>query len=186
MKKIINLSLSLIILLSYSCNTVKIPKGEEAVLIPCSGNNFLPDDNFYRSSGDGVAASVSNAESIAMANALQNFTIEYESVISAVVDNYFKADQQNFNINNANSFEQLGRIVASNIVKGAKRICSQATRINDGGNQNGLYKFYLAYEFSHDNFIEELDNATSEQNINVDFEKFREVYNKEIENKIND
>ena len=87
MKKIINLSLSLIILLSYSCNTVKIPKGEEAVLIPCSGNNFLPDDNFYRSSGDGVAASVSNAESIAMANALQNFTIEYESVISAVVDN---------------------------------------------------------------------------------------------------
>ena len=132
MKKIINLSLSLLILLSYSCNAVKIPKGEEAVMIPCSGNNFLPDDNFYRSSGDGVAASVSNAESIAMANALQNFTIEYESVISAVVDNYFKADQQNFNINNANSFEQLGRIVASNIVKGAKRICSQATRINDG------------------------------------------------------
>ncbi len=59
-----------------------------------------------------MAASVSNAESIAMANALQNFTLEYESVVSAVVDNYFKATQQNFDVNNVNSFEQLGRVVA--------------------------------------------------------------------------
>ncbi len=180
MNKLFKISSIITIFLIAGCNTMKIPKGEEAVIIPCSGSNFLPDDNFYRSSGDGVAASVSNAESIAMANALQNFTLEYESVVSAVVDNYFKATQQNFDVNNVNSFEQLGRVVASNVVKKAKRICSQATRITDGGSQNGLYRFYLAYEFSHDNFIEELTNASSEQEINIDFDKFREVYNQEI------
>ena len=180
MKNLVKLISLLFILILSSCNTMKIPKGEEAVIIPCTGSDFLPDDSFYRSSGDGIAASVSNAESIAMSNALQNFTIEYESVVSAVVDNYFKSSQQNFNVNNVNSFEQLGRIVASNIVKDAKRICSQATRINDGGPQNGLYRFYLAYEFSHDNFIQELSQASSEQEINIDFEKFREVYDQEI------
>ena len=185
MKTYIKINLLLLALLIGSCNTMKIPKGEEAVIIPCTGNKFLPDDNFYRSSGDGVAASVSNAESIAMANALQNFTIEYESVVSAVVDNYFKASQQNFNVNNINSFEQLGRIVASNVVKDAKRICSQATRITDGGSQNGLYKFYIAYEFSHENFIEKLTEASSEKDINIDFDRFRQIYNQEI-NKTSD
>ena len=90
MKKYINIFSISVILIINGCSSIKIPKGEEAVIVPCTGSKFLPDDSFYRASGDGTAASVSNAESIAMANALQNFTLEYESVVSAVVDNYFK------------------------------------------------------------------------------------------------
>ena len=185
MTRILTILSLLLFITSISCNSLrKVPKGEIAITIPCSGNKYLPDNDFYRSSGDGTAASVSNAESIAMANALQNFTIEFESVVSTVIENYFKATQVDFDINNQNRFEQLGRIVASNTVKNAKRICAQATRITQVGPQQGLYKYYLSYEFSHDGFIESLKASVSEEDQEIDFERFKEVYTKEIEKKI--
>ena len=179
----------LIVLITYGCkSTNKVPAGEVAITIPCSDEKLMSDADFYRSRGDGVGASVSNAESIAMANALQNFTIEFESVVSSVLDNYFKATQSDFDVKNQNRFEQLGRIVSSNTVKGAKRICSQATRIIEDGPQKGLYRYYVAYEFAHENFIDSFKSKLSEEDeikIDYDYEKFREIYKSEISKKIN-
>ena len=166
----------------FNCGSSKkpIPKDEVEVSIPCSGEDFFSSDKYFRSNSIGESLDQMTAKKKAMSNAKAQLAGDIESTMKIVTDNYLKSAEFNNKEELLERFEQNARTVINQRLKGIKQICEKSTRVKS----TGKYKYYIAIELSGEELLTSYNEVLSkDQSLKIDYnyEKFKEVFNKEME-----
>ncbi|BAV94320.1 LPP20 family lipoprotein [Ichthyobacterium seriolicida] len=158
---------------------VIIPNDEIDVVIPCSGKEFFTDGNHFRSNSVGESLDQMVAKKKALANARQQLASDISTVIKSVTDNYVKSSEFNNKEEALERFEQNGRSVVSQQLRGVRQICEKPTRVKS----TGKYKYYVAIELSASDLVSAYNEVLSnDENLKVDYnyEKFKETFEEEM------
>ena len=163
------------------CKTSKpvVPKGEEAVELPCSGPEFFTKKGIIRASAVGESQDQMLAKKKAQANSREQLAATLNVTIKNVVDNYYSSKAIE-NVEQAKTrFEGLSRQVVEQQLSGVATICEKLTKT-----KTGTYKCYLAQELSGDDIVKGIGAKISgDEKLRLDFEyeKFRNEFNKEMD-----
>jgi len=162
-----------------SKKAVAPPSGETALTMYCSGPEYFSDAQYFRANNTGESPNQSMAKKKAMSNARLDLAQAIETTVKAVIDNYFSSYTSNANIEDKERFEGLSREVVNQKLNGIRTVCEQFTRTS-----NGNYKCYVAIELAGDEIANGMKNRISEDDklrIDFQYEKFKEEFNKEME-----
>lgn len=189
MKKITNMRntilVGLLVLSAASCRSKKeekpvdAPKGEVKVEVLCSGPNYFTDKDFFRANSVGESPNQANSKRMALSNARLELAGQIEVTLKAVIDNYFNDVNSSGKQEFIGKYEGLSREVINQSITGTKTICEELTKT-----ANGNYKTYVAIELNNDALINTLSKRISaDERLKVDYnyEKFKETFNKEME-----
>ncbi len=166
-----------------SCKSSKkasTPKGETAITMYCSGPDYFSNGDYFRARNLGESTSQSMAKKKAMSNARLDLAAAIETQVKAVIDNYFSSYTSGQDIEDKERFEGLSREVINQELNGIRTICEQFTKT-----ESGNYKCYVAIELAGDEILNGMKNRISEdEKLKIDFqyEKFKEEFEKEMEN----
>lgn len=163
-----------------SSKKVAAPEGETAITMYCSGPEYFSDDEYFRANNSGESTSQSMAKKKAMSNARLDLAAAIETKVKAVVDNYFSSYTSGQDIDDKERYEGLSREVINQELNGIRTICEQFTKT-----QTGNYKCYVAIELAGDEILNGMKNRISDdEKLKIDFqyEKFKEEFEKEMEN----
>jgi hypothetical protein len=166
-----------------SCKSSKnatTPKGETAITMYCSGPEYFSDNEYFRANNSGESTSQSMAKKKAMSNARLDLAAAIETQVKAVIDNYFSSYTSGQEIEDKERYEGLSREVINQELNGIRTICEQFTKT-----ESGNYKCYVAIELAGDEILNGMKNRISDdEKLKLDFqyEKFKEEFEKEMEN----
>lgn len=189
MRKITNMRntilVGLLVLSAASCRSKKeekpidAPKGEVKVEVLCSGPKYFTDKDFFRANSVGESPDQANSKRMALSNARLELAGQIEVTLKAVIDNYFN------DVNSAGKqeyiakYEGLSREVINQSISGTKTICEELTKT-----ATGKYKTYIAIELNNGALLSTLNNRISADDrlkVDYNYEKFKETFNKEME-----
>lgn len=181
-----NLSISSFVLFAFAgammfgCKSKqKLPKGETAINIPCSGSDFFTNNKFFRANSLGESQDLVASKKKALSNARGELAASIETTVKAVTDNYLNSREMNNKEEVEERFEQLNREIVNQRLQGIKTICEQQVKTGDG-----TYKTYIAIELSADDLVSSYNERLSKDErlkIDYDYEKFKETFDKEME-----
>ena len=168
-------------LILFSCGSSKkpIPKDEVDVVIPCSGEEYFSNDEYFRGNAIGESLDQMTAKKKALSNAKAQLAADIESIIKIVNDNYVKSAEFNNKEEALERFEGNIREVINKKLSGIKQICERATR----SRSTGRYKYYIAIELSGEDLVSSYNEVLSkEQSLKIDYnyEKFKKVFDEEM------
>lgn len=156
------------------------PVGETAIKEYCSGDEFFSDKKFFRANALGESSDQATAKKKAMANARADLASSLQTTIQGVIDNYVNSREYNNREEIEERFEGLTREVIDQNLRGVKTICSQPVMVNG----TGAYKYYIALELSGDDIVADYNaRITKDEQLKIDYdyEKFREIFDKEMD-----
>jgi hypothetical protein len=162
-----------------SSKKVAAPAGETALTMYCSGPEYFSDSEYFRANNSAESANQSMAKRKAMSNARLDLAQQIETQVKAVIDNYFSSYTSNENIEDKERYEGLSREVVNQKLNGIRTICEQFTQTASGN-----YKCYVAIELAGEEILNGMKNRISEDDklrIDFQYEKFKEEFNKEME-----
>lgn len=157
----------------------KAPKGEEEVLIPCSGLDYFSNDKYFRSNAFGESIDMMTAKKKAMSNAKAQLASDIQTTMKVVGDNYVKSSEFNNKEEILERFEENARTVVNQELRGVRTICEKMVKTPEG-----KYKSYLAIELSGEELLNRYSEVLSkDENLKIDYnyEKFKETFDKEME-----
>lgn len=160
---------------------VQAPEGEVLINEYCSGPEFFSDDEFFRANGLGESMDQATAKKKALSNARADLASAVNTTIKGTIDNYVNSREFNNREEVEERFEGLTREVIDQELKGTKTICQKAVKVTANGN----YKYYVALELSGQELLGKLNSRIGSDErlrIDYDYEKFKETFNKEMEN----
>lgn len=160
------------------------PVGETAIKEYCSGDEYFSDKKHFRANALGESTDQATAKKKAMANARADLASALQTTIEGVVDNYVNSREYNNREEVEERFEGLTREIIKQRLVGVKTICSQPVMVN----ATGKYKYYIALELSGDDIVADYNESLSEDEmlrIDYDYERFREIFDEEMENMSN-
>ncbi|MBX2943103.1 MAG: LPP20 family lipoprotein [Cyclobacteriaceae bacterium] len=173
--------------LIFSCRstqnqtTVEQPslsKGEEEVIIPCSGPEYFTDGEVFRANSIGESIDLSVSKRKAMTNARSQLAASIQTTVRMVTDNYVKSTENNNQEEIEERFESLNREVVSQELRGIRKICERYYRTTEG-----KYRTYVAIELSAqelvDAYYQRLQNSAS-LTIDFNYEKFKKALETEM------
>jgi len=155
------------------------PKGETAVVVPCSGTQYFTSKQFFRANSIGESQDQVTSKKKALANARAELASSIQTTVKAVTDNYVNSREMNNKEEVEERFEQLNREIVDQKLTGLKTICEQLMQT-----QQGTYKTYIAIELSADELVASYNERLSKDErlkIDYDYEKFKETFDKEME-----
>ncbi len=156
------------------------PAGETAIKEYCSGDEYFSDKKYFRSNALGESSDQATAKKKAMANARADLASSLQTTIEGVIDNYVNSREFNNREEIEERFEGLTREVISQTLSGVKTICSQPVMVNG----TGSYKYYIALELSGDDIVADYNERITKDErlkIDYDYEKFREIFEQEMD-----
>jgi len=156
------------------------PAGETALKEYCSGEEFFSDKKFFRANALGESSDQATAKKKAMANARADLASSLQTTIQGVIDNYVNSREFNNREEIEERFEGMTREVIDQNLRGVKTICSQPVMVNG----TGAYKYYVALELSGDDIVADYNERISKDErlkIDYDYEKFRNIFDQEME-----
>jgi hypothetical protein len=156
------------------------PEGEEVISVYCSGPEYFSDNEYFRANNVGESTSQSMAKKKAMSNARLDLAAAIETRVKAVIDNYFSSYTTSDAIQDAERYEGLSREVINQELSGIRTICEQFTKT-----KADTYKAYVAIELAGDEILNGMQKRISDdEKLKIDFqyEKFKNEFNKEMEN----
>lgn len=166
--------------LTVSCSKKSVmPKGEEEVVVPCSGPDFFTTNKFFRANSIGESSDQVTSKRKALANARAELASSIETTVKAVTDNYINSREFNNVEEIEERFEQLNREIVDQRLNGIKTICEKLVRTPDN-----TYKTYIAIELSADELVSSYNERLSKDErlrIDYDYEKFKETFEKEMQ-----
>jgi hypothetical protein len=157
----------------------KIPKGEVAVVVPCSGPEFFTNTKFFRANSIGESQDQVTSKKKALSNARAELASSIQTTVKAVTDNYTNSREMNNREEIEERFEQLNREIVEQQLAGIRTLCEQLVRT-----EAGTYKTYIAIELSADELVKSYNERLSKDErlkIDYDYEKFKETFDKEME-----
>ncbi|MCP4522067.1 MAG: hypothetical protein GY827_10315 [Cytophagales bacterium] len=165
---------------TFSCKSKKpiAPKGEQEIVVHCSGPDFFSNDKFFRANAVGESLDQATAKKKALANAKQQLASSINTTIKAVTDNYVNSREFNNKEEVLERFESLGREVINQELAGVRTICEKTFKTAEG-----KYKTYIAIEQSGEDLVEAINERLSKNQklqIDYDYEKFKKEFEKEM------
>jgi hypothetical protein len=157
----------------------KLPKGETAVTIPCSGPDYFTSNKYFRANSLGESSDLVVSKKKAMDNARAELAASIESTVKTVTDNYVNSREFNNKEDLEERFEQLNRTIVNQTLSGIKMICEKQVQTDKGG-----YRTYVAIELSASDIVQKYNENLSRDErlkIDYDYEKFKETFDKEME-----
>ena len=183
--KMKNLSIILLSVLLFSCSSSKkaaklTPYSETEVIIPCSGEDFFTNKDYFRANSIGESIDQVVSKKKALSNARADLAASVKVLVSAVVDNYVKSSEMNNQEQVEERFEGLNREIIKEELVGIKTICEKLTRTSDG-----KFKTYIAIELSAQKLVEKFHDRMMKDDlikIDYDYEKFKKTFENEMSN----
>ena len=185
MKRLLNISLALVLfggLGLTSCKSKKdqkAPAGETEIIVPCSGDDFFSNDQYFRANAMGESLDQAVSKKKAMSNARADLASAISTTIKGTIDNYVNSREFNNREEVEERFEGLTREVINQELAGVKTICEKMYTTSEG-----KYKTYVAIELPGDELISKMNERLSKDErirIDYDYEKFKEEFEKEMD-----
>lgn len=154
-------------------------KGETLIENYCSGPEYFSDGEYFRANNIGESVDQSMAKRKAMSNARADMAGQIEVVVSGTIDNYFESHEVNNTEEAKERYEGITREVFRQKLNGVRTICEKFTRTDQG-----KYKCYVAIELAGDEIMNAMNQRLSQDaktRLDYDYEKFKETYQKEME-----
>lgn len=185
-KKSLSITLGLALMLGLgSCGSKKEAtrsvkdQGEILLEVHCTGTDFQSDKNYFRASAIGESLDQMTAKKKAGANARAELATLIQSTVKGTIDNYVNSTEMNNVEQVEERFEGLTREVINQQLNNIKLICEKQTLTS-----KGKYKTYLAIEMSAGSLEKAINDKLSRSSklqVDYDYEKFKETFNKEME-----
>ena len=182
MKKLASLSLMLIAvaaLLMESCKgKEKLPKGEQEIIVPCSGPDYFTTNKYFRSNSIGESQDQVTSKKKALTNARNELAQSIQTTVKTVTDNYVNSREMNNREEVEERFESLNREVVDQTLSGVRTLCEKLVKT-----EQGTFKTYVALELSADELVSKYNERLSKDErlkIDYDYEKFKETFEKEM------
>jgi len=156
------------------------PAGETAIKEYCSGDEFFSDKKYFRANALGESSDQATAKKKAMANARADLASSLQTTIKGVIDNYVNSREFNNREEIEERFEGLTREVIDQNLSGVKTICSQPVQVN----ATGAFKYYVAIELSGADIAADYNERITKDErlkIDYDYEKFRAIFDQEMD-----
>lgn len=170
-------------LLTFGCKSKpKLPKGEEEIIIPCSGKDYFTTNKVFRSNASGESFDQMTAKRKALSNANDLMARSVQVTVKAVTDNYINSREFNNREEVEERYENLTREVVNQELKGVKTICEKLVKTSEG-----KFKTYIAIELSSEDLLEayneRMQKVSKEERLRIDYdyEKFKNTFEKEME-----
>jgi hypothetical protein len=168
-------------LMAFSCGgskkvAVTQMNGEVEVVTPCG--EFFTDKDFFRGVGIGQSKDMNTAREKARMNANAEMATSIFALTKRVAERYVN-DAGQTPADYAETFESLTREIVRQELNNVRVACNTTTKTPDG-----MYKCYMALEAAKDEVFEGLDRrARGNDKLKTlyDREKFREIYNQDME-----
>lgn len=183
MKKLANLSFILVavaaILIASCKGKEKLPKGEQEIIVPCSGPDYFTNNKYFRSNSIGESQDQVTSKKKALTNARNELAQAIQTTVKTVTDNYVNSREMNNKEEVEERFESLNREVVDQTISGVRTICEKLVRT-----EQGTYKTYVALELSADELVSKYNERLSKDErlkIDYDYEKFKDTFDKEME-----
>lgn len=157
----------------------KLPKGEEEVVVPCSGTEYFTTKSHFRSNSLGESMDQVTSKRRALTNARAELASSISTMVKTVTDNYVISREFNNKEEVEERFESLNREIVDQQLSGIRTICEKLVKTNQGN-----YKTYIAVELSADELVSAYNERLSKDErlrIDYDYEKFKETFDKEMD-----
>jgi len=154
--------------------------GEKLIEVYCSGPEFQSGDDYFRANSVGESADQATSKKKALSNAKADLAGFIETTLKSTFDNYIKDSEMNNVPEVLEKYEGLSREVVNQKLNGIKVICEKQTVT-----KNNTYKTYVAIELSGDDIASGMNDRLSTDDklfIDYNYEKFKETFDKEMEN----
>ncbi len=164
-----------------AAEAAKPPTGETEVKVLCSGPEFFTDEKNFRANNLGESMDQATAKKKALSNARADMASAINTQVKSVIDNYVNSREMNNKEEIAERFEGLTREVVDQKLTGTRTICEKMMKVEGSGN----YKCYVAIELSAQDLLAAYNERLSKDDklkIDYDYEKFKETFDKEMEN----
>jgi hypothetical protein len=162
-----------------SSQKVAVPAGETALTMYCSGDEYSSDSEYFRANNTGESPNQNMAKRKAMSNARLDLAQAIETHLKSVTDNYLIEHTSGQDMEFKQRMETLSREVVNQKLNGIRTICEQFTQTTSGN-----YKCYVAIELAGEELLNGMKNRIPEDDklrIDFQYEKFKEEFNKEME-----
>ena len=164
-----------------AAEAAKPPMGETEVKVLCSGPEYFTDEKNFRANNLGESMDQATAKKKALSNARAEMASAINTQVKSVIDNYVNSREMNNKEEVAERFEGLTREVVDQKLTGTRTICEKMMKVEGTGN----YKCYVAIELSAQDLLAAYNERLSKDDklkIDYDYEKFKETFDKEMEN----
>ena len=156
------------------------PGEEIKITLYCSGAKYQNSKEFFRGSATGNSLSMETAKKKAMSNTRNYIASNINTTVKAVTDNYTNSRTFNNREEVEERFEFLSREVVNQELQGLEVICEEVTQ----NSADRKYTYYIAMQLSGADLLEKVNERISNDErlkIDYDYEKFKETFNKEME-----
>lgn len=157
------------------------PSGETEVKVMCSGPEFFTNDKVFRQNAVGESLDQMTSKNKALSAARGLLAADINTQVKRVIDSYVNSREMNNREEVAERYEGLTREVVDQKLSGVKTICEKQVRVDVNGN----YKTYIAIELSAQDLLAAYNERLSNDErlrVDYDYEKFKETFDKEMEN----
>lgn len=161
---------------------VALPKGEEEVIVPCSGPEYFTDKKTFRANAMGESQDQQTAKRKALSNCRDELARSINTRVKAVTDNYVNSREFNNREEVEERYENLTREVIDQELPGTKTICEKLVKT-----QQGTYKCYIAIELGAEELLDaihkRMQKLSQEERLKIDYdyEKFKKTFEAEME-----
>lgn len=160
----------------------KAENSREIVDIPCTGEDFATDEDFFRANESGESPRMSMAKRQALLNAKAILASNIESQIKSVTQQY--TNQRSFESSQSKvefeeELEEMTRNVVDQQLNDVKIICEKALKSKDNDN----YQYFVAVEMPKESMFSNIENEISKKErlqLEYDKQKFKEIYDEEM------
>ncbi len=183
--KIITLLFTSILLITSCKSKKKVTeknikkRGEVLIENYCSGDEHFSTKKVFRSNAIGESSDQMTAKKKARSNAQAELAKTISSTMKIVGDNFVKSSEFNNKEEVTEVFNEMARTVVNQELTGAIKICEKFTMTPQGN-----YKCYVALELSGEKIVSKYNKRLSENEklkADYNYEKFKEVFEKEME-----
>jgi len=162
------------------CSGPKPLVGESFIDIPCQSTDLNSNRKYFRAFGTGSSNSIQGAIMQATQIAKSQLAQNIETTINVVSEEYSKNIQSGQMGEYSAVVETISRQVANQSVQDIRVSCGKTAQ----NNTTGMFTHYITIEVDRDNveqsFIAGISRETSNR-IEVDRDKFRDVFNQEMD-----
>ena len=161
-----------------SSKTAAQSQQDVEVVVPCSGPEFMTNNEYFRASAVGLSTDMNIAKKKAMTEARTGLAEAIQTKVQAVTDNYSSSYQQGENEEAKSRYQSLARQVVSQELAGIRTICEKTMKTPEG-----KYRVYVSVELAGNEIMEAMANRIkSDDKLRIDFEyeKFKKVFEEEM------
>lgn len=155
----------------------KVPSNEKEVSVPC--REFTSDNKFFRANNVGESMNQSVSKKIAMTNARNDLASAIATQVKTVTDNYINSRNFNNREELEAKYQTMNNEVVNQTLSGIRTVCEKLVQT-----KSGTYKTYIAIELSASDLVSKYNETITKDEklrIDYDYEKFREIFEKEMQ-----